>query len=352
MIGTEANERTLLITVGRPNRPLCGGERRLGADEAALAFEAVEEGGFLAAHIGAGAEPHFQVEDERRAGDALANEAAAPRRGDRRLHRRRRVRIFRADVDVAFGRSDRDAGDRHAFDQYERIAFHDHAVGEGAAVALVGVADDVFLRRLGLRHGAPFDPGRETGAAAAAQAGLDDVLDGRLRTERERAFNPLAAAMRAVVFERARVDHAAAREGEPRLPLEPGDFLGQPVTKLMPTVGEERSEQAFGVARRDRPIRHAAHRRFRLDHRLEPVEPTRAGANDIDRDVPPRGGGAQCGRHLLGAHRQSPGIDRYEQPQRHCCVSASKASRWLASSRPMTRPSSMADGAVAHSPRQ
>jgi hypothetical protein len=40
-----------------------------------------------------------------------------------------------------------EAGDGHALDQQERIAFHQHAVGEGAAVALVGVADDVLLRR-------------------------------------------------------------------------------------------------------------------------------------------------------------------------------------------------------------
>ena len=31
--------------------------------------------------------------------------------------------------------------------RHEGIALHDHAVGKGAAVALVGVADDVFLRR-------------------------------------------------------------------------------------------------------------------------------------------------------------------------------------------------------------
>ena len=57
------------------------------------------------------------------------------------------MRIFGADIDVALGGADRDAGNRHAFDQHEGIAFHDHAVGEGAAVALVGIADDVFLLR-------------------------------------------------------------------------------------------------------------------------------------------------------------------------------------------------------------
>ena len=69
------------------------------------------------------------------------------------------MRVFRADIDVALGVARGDAGDGHTLDQAERIAFHHHTVGEGAAVALVGVADDVFLRRLGLGDGAPFDAG-------------------------------------------------------------------------------------------------------------------------------------------------------------------------------------------------
>ena len=132
----------------------------------------------------------------------------------------------------------------------------------------------------------------------------DDLLDDRLRPERERALKPLAAAMRAVIVKRARIDDAATREGEPRLPLEPGDFLGQPGRKRMPTVGEERVRAGFGVARRDRPIATRPAGVSDLDHRLEPVEPARAGADDLDRDVPPRGRGAQCGRHLIGADRQ------------------------------------------------
>ena len=69
---------------------------------------------------------------------------------DRRAKSVEGVRIFGADVDIALRRADRDAGDRHAFDQQERVALHQHAVGEGAAVALVGVADDIFL--VGLRR--------------------------------------------------------------------------------------------------------------------------------------------------------------------------------------------------------
>ena len=72
--------------------------------------------------------------------------------------------------------------------------------------------------------------------------------------ERERAFEAFAAAVSAVIFERARIDDAAARERQPRLPLEPGDFLGQAQPQRMRAVGEDGGEEAFGVGRL-RPVR-------------------------------------------------------------------------------------------------
>ena len=89
------------------------------------------------------------------------------------------MRVFGPDVDVALRGSTGDGRDRHAFDQAERIAFHEHAVGEGAAVAFIGVAGDVFLGALEIVHRLPLDAGREAGAATAAKAGRrhfgDDV---------------------------------------------------------------------------------------------------------------------------------------------------------------------------------
>jgi hypothetical protein len=65
-----------------------------------------------------------------------------------------------------------------------RVVAQDVAVLEGARLALVGVADDVLLRRETARHEAPLQAGREAGAAAAAQRGLlqlgDDGLGGDL----------------------------------------------------------------------------------------------------------------------------------------------------------------------------
>ena len=74
--------------------------------------------------------------------------------------------------------TDRDARNRHAFDQHEGVAFHDHAVGEGAAVAFVCVADDILLlahRRVVDRL--PLDARRKARAAAAAQARLRHFVD-------------------------------------------------------------------------------------------------------------------------------------------------------------------------------
>ena len=146
------------------------GQRRLGADDAAAAFQAFQQRGLFATDIRAGADPNLEIEAMCRAADAPAKEARALGGHDGRVHRFDGVRIFRADVNVAFGGADGDARNGHAFDHDEGIAFHDHAVGERAAVAFVGIADDVFSIGAGLRHGLPFDAGGKSRAAAAAQS--------------------------------------------------------------------------------------------------------------------------------------------------------------------------------------
>ena len=279
-------------------------------------------------------------------------EACAVRRRDRRVHRLDRMRIFAADVDVALGGADSDRGDRHALDDDEGIAFHDHAVGEGAAVAFVGVADDVFAVGFGVRDRLPFDAGRKTGAAAAAQAGGGDVGEDRLRRQRQRALKTLVAAMGAVVVDRARVDDAAAREGEAGLPLQPGDFVGETEPKRMWSIGRHRLEHGGHIVRAYRAIRHAAFHGRHLDHRLQPIKPARAGSDDLDRQVALCRGLLEGSNDFVGADRNRAGIAGNENPHFHRCASATSASRRFSSRRPTKRPSSMADGAVAQRPRQ
>ena len=59
----------------------------------------------------------------------------------------------------------------------ERVALHQHPVGEGAAVALVGVAADELQLVDAVEHRLPLDAGGEARAAAAAQAGVGDLGD-------------------------------------------------------------------------------------------------------------------------------------------------------------------------------
>ena len=55
MCGTQASVSTLLTTVGLPNAPTDGRERRLDARLAALPFEALDQPRLLAADVRAGA---------------------------------------------------------------------------------------------------------------------------------------------------------------------------------------------------------------------------------------------------------------------------------------------------------
>jgi hypothetical protein len=100
------------------------------------------------------------------------------------------VGIFGAQVDVALGRAHRQAGDGHAFDQAEGVALHQHAVGEGARIAFVGVAHHVLFGAGSVQHGVPLDAGGEGRAAAAAQAGVGDFLDDGGAIQGDRLLQP------------------------------------------------------------------------------------------------------------------------------------------------------------------
>ncbi len=151
--------------MGIPNTPFtAGAETYLTA----LAFKAFQQRSFLAADVGTGAKPHFELEALAAAEDVIAKAVAGVGGGDCRVKGAVRVRVLAAQVDIALRGAGGDACDSHAFDQQEGIAFHHHAVGEGARVALVGIADDVLLVRRGLAYRLPFDAGGKRGSAAAA----------------------------------------------------------------------------------------------------------------------------------------------------------------------------------------
>ncbi len=135
------------------------------------------------------------------------------------------MRIFRTQIDIALAGADGDRGDGHAFDQGERIAFHDHAVGKGAAIALVRVADDIAAVGWRVGDSLPFDPGRKARAAPPAQARLRHLGDGRRGPDLDGALQAAPAVERGVIVERDRIDDAAAGEGEAGLAREEGMIL-------------------------------------------------------------------------------------------------------------------------------
>ena len=162
------------------------------------------------------------------------------------------MRIFRADVDVALGGAHGDAGNRHAFDHHEGVALHDHAIGEGAAVTLVSITDDEFLVRCGLRHGLPFDAGRETGSATAAQSRRRNVGEDRIRRHRQCALKAFVAVMGAVILDRTRIDDATSCEGQASLALQPGNFFGEAEPQRMRAIGGHGVEQGGHIRKTHR----------------------------------------------------------------------------------------------------
>ena len=149
------------------------------------------------------------------------------------------MRIFRAEIDVALGRADRERCDGHALDQEKRVALHQHPVGEGAAVALVGVAHDIFLIGLDSSGRPPFDPGREARAAAPSKPRGQNLLDRRFGSKAPRALEASKPAMTPVVIERERVSDPAAGENEPLLAREIGDIVNAAKGLGMGAAGQE-----------------------------------------------------------------------------------------------------------------
>ena len=187
---------------GFAEQPFQRRQRRLGAHNAALAFQAFQQRGFFAANIGSGPQAHFQMEGMLAAQHRRADHALCLGDADRALQGAESVRVFGAQIDVTARGPHRDAGNRHALDEGERVALHQHAVGKRAAIALIGVADDVFARPGRVVHGLPFDPGGESRAAATAQAALLDRLHNLLRAQRLRRPQTGQTAMGAVIVHR------------------------------------------------------------------------------------------------------------------------------------------------------
>ena len=145
MAGTLAQVSTLLMQVGLPHSPLWAGIGRPRPRLAQPAFDRGDQGRFLAADEGAGAPHDLDVEIEARAQDVLAQKAviAGLLEGDGQPLDGQRVLV--PDIDESRRRADGFGPDDHPFDDRMRVGFEDAPVHEGARVAFVAVADEVFL---------------------------------------------------------------------------------------------------------------------------------------------------------------------------------------------------------------
>ena len=157
----------------------------------------------------------MDVAAEVRAEDVVSEESGLFSLGDGRLQALDRERVFSAAVDVAFVGAYRVGSDEHAFEYRVRVALKQRAVHECARVAFVGVADDVFLRARRFLAEAPLHAGRESAAAASAEASLLHFLDDLLRRHSEKDLRESFVAVGSDVFlKRIGVDVSAVLEDE------------------------------------------------------------------------------------------------------------------------------------------
>ena len=137
------------------------------------------------------------------------------------------MRILAAHIDIALRSPHGQTSNRHAFDQAERVAFHQQAVGKRAGITFVGVAGNVFLRTGCSGHRLPFDAGRKRRATAPAQARVQHLLHDGFRCHGRCGLQTLPAAMGGIVRQAQRINHSHAGKSEALLTCQIGDFLGQ-----------------------------------------------------------------------------------------------------------------------------
>ncbi len=203
-----------------------GGEGGPRSGHAAFALDRGHQGRFLAADEGAGALVDLQIEVKAGSQDVLAQQAVFLGLVDGDVQAVDGQRILGPAVDVTLMGADGLGGDDHAFQNGVRVGLQDAAVHEGARVAFVGVAQHVFdvARRGGGEL--PFHARRETGAAAAAQTRIEDLLDDLIRRHFGQGLGHAGITVPGdVLVDLLRIDEAAVSEDPQILEGEEGDLL-------------------------------------------------------------------------------------------------------------------------------
>jgi len=178
-----------------------GGEvGRLDAWVGTLAFERLDQAGFLTANVGGGATVDVDFEIESGAEDVLADEMLLFRFGDGLFENDGGFGELFADVDVGDVSADGEARDDHALDELVRVLVEDVAVFESAGLRFVRVADEVDGLGIVRWDEGPLDACWETCSATTAQAGLFDFFRDRLGLHAKGGLELLVAAVVEVGF--------------------------------------------------------------------------------------------------------------------------------------------------------
>ena len=204
---------------GLAEQTLDCGEGRTGTGLAALALDGGHQSGLLTADEGAGTQTQADIKAEAGAENILAQQAILMRLPDSRLQMGDSQRILRTNINITLIGTDGIAGDGHGLQHRMGVAFQNRAIHECAGVALIGVAADVLLHVAAVAGSElPLHAGRETCAAAAADAGiqhrLNDLVGGHLG---QHLAQPLIAAASNVFINIFRIDHAAVAQGDANL---------------------------------------------------------------------------------------------------------------------------------------
>ena len=244
----DVGERLDVVDDGRTvPETLHGRERRTGLGHAAVAFDGLEKSRLLTAHERAGAEAELDVEREAAAEDVFAKKTKIARLLDCDLKTVNGERIFGTDVDEALGGADRVAGDGHRLKDGVGIALERGTVHVSAGVALVGVAHHVLLALGLLLRELPLHAGGETSATAAAETGLEYLLDDLLgRHVEKHLLDGLVAVTGDVVLDLLGINHAAVAEHDAVLLLVERDVrLGDEVRSLIGVIAETLYDSAL-----------------------------------------------------------------------------------------------------------
>src|SRR6516165_987054 len=168
----------------------------------------------------------MEIEAIARAAGVFADEAGFVGLVDRRLQTLPLVEELAPDINVTGVNPHSDRGEQTALDQLLRVIAKDVAVLAGPRLTFIGIDAEIGRMVALFRHERPFQPGREAGAAAAAQPGFLNLLDDPVASLEDQLFGPvpIAASPRThepPIVEAIEVGENAILVGEHSLPLIP-----------------------------------------------------------------------------------------------------------------------------------